>query len=180
MLVKGAPGILQVDCWVHWFYESGMSTLQSLSRELNVCPVFYVDKSITSVNDKTLCAVYLRFRHVCVAKYVMRYKLPHIPTSCCLQRLIILKFTVIYTRVFINQIIHSLTNFFKKTFMQSFSTTCWSDGCISLCIVTDGTLTHWIRDKMAAILQTKFSILLPWIKMHEFRFNLHVCSQGSN
>ena len=34
-------------------------------------------------------------------------------------------------------------------------------------------LTHWGRDKMAAISQTTLSIAFPWMKMLEFRLNFH-------
>ena len=34
-------------------------------------------------------------------------------------------------------------------------------------------LTHWGRDKMAAIFQTTFSNAFSWIKMFEFRLNFH-------
>ena len=35
------------------------------------------------------------------------------------------------------------------------------------------TLTHWGRDKMAAIFQTTFSNGFSWMKMFEFRFKFH-------
>ena len=34
-------------------------------------------------------------------------------------------------------------------------------------------LTHWGRDKMAAILQTTFSNIFSWMKMYEFRLRFH-------
>ena len=34
-------------------------------------------------------------------------------------------------------------------------------------------LTHWGRDKMAAIFQTTFSNAFTWMEMHEFRFRFH-------
>ena len=34
-------------------------------------------------------------------------------------------------------------------------------------------LTHWGRDKMAAIIQTTFSSAFSWIKMYEFRLRFH-------
>ena len=34
-------------------------------------------------------------------------------------------------------------------------------------------LTHWGRDKMAAIFQTTFSNAFSWMKMHEFRLRFH-------
>ena len=34
-------------------------------------------------------------------------------------------------------------------------------------------LTHWVQDKMAAILQTIFSNAFFWRKMYEFRFKFH-------
>ena len=37
----------------------------------------------------------------------------------------------------------------------------------------DVILTHWGRDKMAAISQTTLSIALSWIKMLELRLNFH-------
>ena len=36
-------------------------------------------------------------------------------------------------------------------------------------------LTHWCRDKMAAIFQTTFSIAFSWMKMYEFWLRFH-CS----
>ena len=45
------------------------------------------------------------------------------------------------------------------------------------------SLTHWSRDKMAAISQTTFSNAFSWMKMYEFRFHwdfTEVCSWGSN
>ena len=42
-------------------------------------------------------------------------------------------------------------------------------------------LTHWGRDKMAAIFQTTFSNAFSWMTMYKFRLNFtEVCSQGSN
>ena len=38
------------------------------------------------------------------------------------------------------------------------------------------TLTHWGRDKMAAIFQTTFSNRFSWMEMYEFRFEFHWCS----
>ena len=38
---------------------------------------------------------------------------------------------------------------------------------------TYGLLTHWDRDKMAAIFQTTFSNAFSWMKMHEFRLRFH-------
>ena len=35
-------------------------------------------------------------------------------------------------------------------------------------------LTHWGRDKMAAILQKTFSNAFSWIKMYEFQFKFHL------
>ena len=35
------------------------------------------------------------------------------------------------------------------------------------------TLTHWSRDKMAAIFQTTFSKAFSWMKMYEFRLRFH-------
>ena len=35
-------------------------------------------------------------------------------------------------------------------------------------------LTHWGRDKMAAILQKTFSNSFSWIKMYEFQFKFHL------
>ena len=34
-------------------------------------------------------------------------------------------------------------------------------------------LTHWGRDKMAAIYQTTFTNAFPWMKMYEFRLKFH-------
>ena len=42
--------------------------------------------------------------------------------------------------------------------------------CLCLFIVT---LTHWGRDKMAAIFQTTFSDGFSWMKMYEFRLTFH-------
>ena len=39
--------------------------------------------------------------------------------------------------------------------------------------VTILLLTHWGRDKMAAIFQTTFSNAFSWKKMHEFRIRFH-------
>ena len=42
-------------------------------------------------------------------------------------------------------------------------------------------LTHWDRDKMAAIFQTTVSNGFSWMKIYEFRLSfIEVCSQGSN
>ena len=38
---------------------------------------------------------------------------------------------------------------------------------------TRSSLTHWGRDKMAAIFQTTFSNAFPWMKMYEFRLRFH-------
>ena len=35
------------------------------------------------------------------------------------------------------------------------------------------SLTHWGRDKMAAILQTTFSNAISWMEMFEFRLKSH-------
>ena len=43
----------------------------------------------------------------------------------------------------------------------------------SCCWRTDNMLTHWDRDKMAAIFQTKFSSGFSWMKMYEFRLTFH-------
>ena len=40
-------------------------------------------------------------------------------------------------------------------------------------------LTHWGRDKMAAIFQTTFSNAFSWMKMFKFWLRFQVCSQGS-
>ena len=34
-------------------------------------------------------------------------------------------------------------------------------------------LTHWVRDKMAAIFQTTFSHAFSWMKMYKFRLRFH-------
>ena len=34
-------------------------------------------------------------------------------------------------------------------------------------------ITHWDRDKVAVIVQTKFSNAFPWMKMNEFRIKFH-------
>ena len=36
------------------------------------------------------------------------------------------------------------------------------------------SLTHWGRDKMAAVFQTMFSIAFSWMKMFEFRLKFHL------
>ena len=45
------------------------------------------------------------------------------------------------------------------------------DSCL-LCQLLE-SLTHWGRDKMAAIFQTTFSKAFSWIKMYEFRLRFH-------
>ena len=54
--------------------------------------------------------------------------------------------------------------------------------CYSYHIMYHGTvphvaqvLTHWGRDKMAAIFQTSFSNAFSWMKMYEFRLKFHWC-----
>ena len=44
-------------------------------------------------------------------------------------------------------------------------------GCCGL--VAIHYLTHWGRDKMAAISQTTFSNAFSWMKMYEFRLKIH-------
>ena len=39
-------------------------------------------------------------------------------------------------------------------------------------IATRMSLTHWVRDKMAAIFQTTFSNAFCWMKMYEFRLKI--------
>ena len=54
--------------------------------------------------------------------------------------------------------------------------TCIGDHCIIvlLCICHFRIrLTHWGRDKMAAIFQTTFSNGFSWMKMYEFRLKFH-------
>ena len=47
-------------------------------------------------------------------------------------------------------------------------------GCQSVCKILSGKLlTHWGRDKMAAIFQTTFSNGFSWMKMYEFRLTFH-------
>ena len=41
-------------------------------------------------------------------------------------------------------------------------------------------LTHWGRDKMAAIFQTTFSNAFYWMKLFKFRLRFHWSSQWSN
>ena len=43
----------------------------------------------------------------------------------------------------------------------------------SLVLPASGILTHWGRDKMAAISQTIFSNGFPWMKMYEFWLKFH-------
>ena len=40
-------------------------------------------------------------------------------------------------------------------------------------VARDWNLTHWGRDKMAAIFQTTFSNEFLWMKMYEFRLSFH-------
>ena len=44
--------------------------------------------------------------------------------------------------------------------------------CIQYCTILC-MLTHWARDKMAAILQTTFSNAFSWMKIYEFRLIFH-------
>ena len=44
---------------------------------------------------------------------------------------------------------------------------------VSSCVSMNSTLTHWGRDKMAAIFQTTFSNGFSWMKMFEFRLKCH-------
>ena len=44
-----------------------------------------------------------------------------------------------------------------------------------LCSKQQTFLTHWGRDKMAAIFQTTFSNVFSWMKMYEFRLRFHLC-----
>ena len=37
----------------------------------------------------------------------------------------------------------------------------------------DGVLMHWVRDEMAAVCQTTFSIAFSWMKMYDFRLRFH-------
>ena len=53
----------------------------------------------------------------------------------------------------------------------AFSDTGWCNGLFSQCYNTE--LTHWGRDKMAAIFQTTFSNAFSWMKMYEFRLRFH-------
>ena len=41
------------------------------------------------------------------------------------------------------------------------------------CLWNMACLTHWGRDKMAAVFQTTFSIAFSWIKMYVFRLKFH-------
>ena len=45
--------------------------------------------------------------------------------------------------------------------------------CCGVFHFTINILTHWGRDKMAAIFQTTFSNAFSWMKMHEFRLRFH-------
>ena len=50
------------------------------------------------------------------------------------------------------------------------------DTCVSwnhLCQCHTAILTHWGRDKMAAIFQTTFSNPFSWMKLYEFRLRFH-------
>ena len=40
-------------------------------------------------------------------------------------------------------------------------------------VFNQSTLTHWGRDRMAAISQTTFSIAFSWMKMYEFQLSFH-------
>ena len=44
---------------------------------------------------------------------------------------------------------------------------------ITLSALSDATLTHWGRDKMAAIFQTTFLNAFSWMKMFKFRLRFH-------
>ena len=51
-----------------------------------------------------------------------------------------------------------------------------NDGVVYWCLyasVNVNELTHWGRDKMAAIFQTMFSNSFSWMKMYEFRLRFH-------
>ena len=51
----------------------------------------------------------------------------------------------------------------------------YAHGFLMLCfaVVILPSLTHWGRDKMAAIFQTTFSNAFSWMKMFEFRLRFH-------
>ena len=41
------------------------------------------------------------------------------------------------------------------------------------CLTITSALTHWGRDKMAAISQTTYSNAFSWMKLYEFRLRFH-------
>ena len=45
--------------------------------------------------------------------------------------------------------------------------------CLSVCLDIYSVLTHWGRDKMAAVSQTTFSNAFSWMKMCEFWLKFH-------
>ena len=62
-----------------------------------------------------------------------------------------------------------------------FEVTAWTSNhiCFTWDVITsplpmfNGSLTHWGRDEIDAILQTTFSNAFSWMKMFEFRLNFH-------
>ena len=63
--------------------------------------------------------------------------------------------------------IESHTFLFKKMYFNM-SSAKWRPFCLGL-----NVLTHWGRDKMAAISHTTFSNAFSWMKMYEFRLRYH-------
>ena len=83
---------------------------------------------------------------------------------------------------------------FKKMLLKM-SSAKWRPFCLSLIVLKDWRttlvtevltqfscnipfpvpegLTHWVRDKMAAIIQTAFSYEFSWMKMYKFQLRFH-------
>ena len=68
---------------------------------------------------------------------------------------------------FIKILIGIQTLWFNKMHLKM-SSPKWRPFCLGL-----NVLTHWGRDKMAAIFQTTFSIAFYWITMYELRMRFH-------
>ena len=66
-------------------------------------------------------------------------------------------------------------------FCMEYTTDCNSYSEHPICRGDFFFLTHWARDKMAAIFQTIFSNALSWMKTYQFRLRFHcIFSQGAN
>ena len=57
--------------------------------------------------------------------------------------------------------------------IQDWSSSLWFTLTLQSPYTDRNTLTHWGRDKMAAISQTTFSNAFSWMKMYEFRLRFH-------